>query len=92
MRHVLYFTADWCNPCKKVRPIVEELNREVSDVKFQIIDVDSEGEFARRFEVKSIPTFILIEDSVEVNRLTGAQTKEKLLEMLNDEKNPKENV
>jgi len=92
VKQVYYFTADWCGPCKKVRPIVEDINRDLADVKFQIIDVDLEGEFARRFEVKSIPTFILIEDGVEANRLTGAQTREKLLEMLNDEKNPKKNV
>ena len=35
-----YFTADWCAPCKKVRPIVEEINKD-SMVKFKIIDVDS---------------------------------------------------
>ena len=75
MKQVYYFTADWCGPCKKVRPIVEELSRDQSDVKFQIIDVDSEGELARRFEVKSIPTFILIEDGNQINRITGAQTK-----------------
>lgn len=75
MKQVYYFTADWCGPCKKVRPIVEELSRDQSEVKFQIIDVDSEGEFARNFEVKSIPTFILIEDGKQINRITGAQTK-----------------
>ena len=75
MKQVYYFTADWCGPCKKVRPIVDELSRDQSDVKFQIIDVDSEGELARRFEVKSIPTFILIEDGNQINRITGAQTK-----------------
>ena len=78
MKQVYYFTADWCGPCKKVRPIVEELSRDQSEVKFQIIDVDSEGELTRRFEVKSIPTFILIEDGKEVNRVTGAQTKNDL--------------
>lgn len=78
MKQVYYFTADWCGPCKKVRPIVEELNRDQSEVKFQIIDVDSEGELARTFEVKSIPTFILIEDGQEVNRFTGAKTKKDL--------------
>ncbi len=78
MKQVYYFTADWCGPCKKVRPIVEELNRDQSDVKFQIIDVDSAGELARKFEVKSIPTFILIEDGQEVNRFTGAKTKKDL--------------
>jgi thioredoxin len=78
VKQVYYFTADWCGPCKKVRPIVEELSRDQSEVKFQIIDVDSEGELTRRFEVKSIPTFILIEDGKEVNRVTGAQTKNDL--------------
>jgi thioredoxin len=90
--HILYFTADWCGPCKKVRPIVEELNRDQSYAKFQVIDVDSEQELARKFEVKSIPTFIFIRDGIEINRLTGAQTREKLLEMLKDEKISQENV
>lgn len=92
MSHILYFTADWCGPCKKVRPIVEELNRDQSYAKFQVIDVDSEQELARKFEVKSIPTFIFIRDGIEINRLTGAQTREKLLEMLKDEKISQENV
>ncbi len=78
MKQVYYFTADWCGPCKKVRPIVEELSRDQSEVKFQIIDVDSEGELARRFEVRSIPTFILIENGQEVNRFTGAKTRKDL--------------
>ena len=43
MSHVLYFTADWCNPCKKVKPVVEEMNKD-SITKFQMIDVDSEME------------------------------------------------
>jgi thioredoxin 1 len=77
MKIVFYFTADWCNPCKKVKPIVEEINRD-SIVKFQIIDVDSETELVKRFEIRSVPTFILIEDNEEVNRITGAQTKEQL--------------
>jgi thioredoxin len=92
MSHVLYFTADWCGPCKKVRPVVEELNRDQSYAKFQVIDVDSEQELARKFEVKSIPTFIFIRDGIEINRLTGAQTREKLLETLKDEKISEENV
>lgn len=78
MTHIFYFTADWCGPCKKVRPIVEELNRDQAEPKFQIIDVDSEGELARKFEVRSIPTFIKIEDGKEVARVTGAQTKKDL--------------
>lgn len=78
MNHIFYFTADWCNPCKKTKPIVEELNRESTDVRFQIIDVDIEGELARKFEVRSVPTFIVIQDGQEIKRTTGAQTREQL--------------
>lgn len=86
MSHILYFTADWCNPCKKVRPIVEELNRD-SITKFQLVDVDSEMELAKRFEIRSVPTFVLIKDGKEVKRTTGAQTREQLEAFINDEKN-----
>jgi len=77
-----YFTADWCAPCERVRPIVEEINRD-SIFKFKIIDVDSEMELVKAFEIKSVPTFIIIKDSEIIIRVTGSQTKDSLLEMLN---------
>ena len=84
MKHILYFTADWCNPCKRVKPIVEELNRD-SAVKFQFIDVDQETEMTKAMNVRSVPTFIVIEDGSEVKRATGAQTKEQLQELMSNE-------
>jgi thioredoxin 1 len=77
-----YFTADWCGPCKKVRPIVEEINKD-SSVKFKVVDVDSEMELVRAFEIKSVPTFIIIKDGEIINRASGSQTREDLMEMLN---------
>ncbi len=87
MKHILYFTADWCNPCKKTRPIVEELNREQIMAKFFIIDVDVEFEMAQDFEVRSIPTFVLIKNNKEIHRVTGAQTRQQLEELIAYEKN-----
>ena len=75
---VLYFTADWCNPCKRTRPIVDELNRDSGDVKFQIIDVYLELEMAKSFNVSSIPTFVVMRNGSESYRATGAQTREQL--------------
>ena len=85
MKTIFYFTADWCSPCKRVKPIVEELNREQSDANFQIIDADIETELVKRFEVRSVPTFILIENGIEVNRITGAQTRESLVGFIHGE-------
>ena len=83
MKTVFYFTADWCNPCKRVKPIVEELNREQTEANFQIIDVDIEMELAKSFQVKSVPTFILMKDGIEINRITGAQTRDSLIGFIN---------
>ncbi len=92
MKTIYYFTADWCAPCKRTRPIVEELNREQIKAGFQIIDVDSEIQLAHKFEIKSIPTFILFDNGVEKKRAIGAQTREQLLELINYEEVAEKNV
>jgi thioredoxin 1 len=82
MRHILYFTAEWCNPCKRVRPIAEELDRD-NVIKFQFIDADDNADLCRKFEIKAVPTFVLIENGKEVRRINGAKTKEQLEEFIN---------
>ena len=84
MKHVFYFTADWCGPCKKVRPIVQELIQE--GYSFQIIDVDIEKELVKNFEITSVPTFILFENEKQLNRISGAQTKNSLELFINGKK------
>ncbi len=79
---ILYFTADWCNPCKQTKPIVEELNREQIMAKFFIIDVDSDIEMAKDFEIRSVPTFVVMKDNLEIHRTTGAKTRQQLEELI----------
>jgi thiol-disulfide isomerase/thioredoxin len=78
MSHVLYFTADWCNPCERTRPVAEDLKRE-GFIDFVFVDADIEIELLERFGVKSIPTYILLEDGLEIDRMNGARTKEEFL-------------
>ena len=82
MNMILYFTADWCGPCKQTKPIVEELNRDQIMAKFFIIDVDSEIEMAKDFEIRSVPTFVVIKNNTEIYRTTGAKTRQQLEELI----------
>jgi len=82
MKTILYFTADWCQPCKKIKPTVEDLNREYFPGIFQMIDVDIEKKMTKDFKILSVPTFILFEDGKEINRVMGSQTKKSLLEFI----------
>ena len=76
MKIVFYFTAEWCQPCKKVKPVVEEMKKE--GFQFQMVDADYEQLLVKQFKVSSIPTFILLEDGKELNRISGAQTRDQL--------------
>ena len=82
MSHVLYFTAEWCNPCARTRPVAEELKRD-GLIDFVFVDADSETELVENFGVRSIPTYILLEDGVEVKRMNGAKTRQEFLDFIN---------
>lgn len=83
MKTVYYFTADWCQPCKKTRPIVEEINREQTTAGFQIIDIDDNKDLVEIFSIRSVPTFVLFENGIEKNRIIGSQNREDLENFIN---------
>ena len=85
MKTIYYFTAEWCQPCKRTKPIVEELNRDQTTAGFQIIDVDVNPELVKNFNIQSVPTFILFNEGVEKKRVIGGQTREQLEELINYE-------
>ena len=70
------FYAEWCGPCKVTAPIIDELAKEMKDVKFVKIDVDANSELSSQYQVFSIPTFIIFEDGKTVSQFVGAQAKE----------------
>ena len=83
MSHVLYFTAEWCNPCQRTRPVAEELKRD-GVIDFLFVDADTELELLQKFGVKSIPTYILLEDGREVKSMNGAKTKQDFLDFIGE--------
>lgn len=75
MRKLLHFTADWCGPCKKIKPIVEEFILENPDIEYVAIDVDVDFQKAEEFHVLSIPTLISMDGSAMLSRWTGVADK-----------------
>lgn len=82
MTHVLYFTADWCNPCQRTRPIADELKRD-GLIDFIFVDADTEIKLLEEFGIRSVPTYVLIEDGKEVKRMNGAKTRQEFLDFVN---------
>ena len=70
------FYADWCGPCKATTPIIDELAKDLKDVKFVKVNVDENQDLAGKYSVFSIPTFMVFEAGEVKNQFVGAHSKE----------------
>lgn len=79
MIKLLDFYADWCGPCKIMAPVFEEIEKDYAGkIEFQKVDVEANEQLAGQYDIRSIPTFVLVKDGKEVDRKMGAMPKEML--------------
>lgn len=76
------FFADWCGPCQRVSPVIDEIARENPDIKVGKINVDEQPELASRFRVYTIPTLFVFKNGQVIEQAVGVQSKEHLLAMV----------
>ena len=80
MKQLFYFSAEWCQPCKTLAPIMEQISSQIS---VQKINVDYEPDVITKFGVRNIPTVILVENGQEVRRFTGVRSYEQVIQFIN---------
>lgn len=76
---VLEFTANWCTYCREVAPVVKTLQRE--GLPIRQIDADRQDDELRKYGVTGLPTFVLVVDGREVERVSGAVSESTLRRM-----------
>jgi thioredoxin 1 len=72
------FTAAWCPPCRRMKPVLAELAAERPELRFAELDVDAHQRTTISYGVLSMPTFIVFRDGQPILRLVGARSKAKL--------------
>ena len=71
------FGAPWCGPCRMMNPLLEILSTEIEIID---VDIDEFGGLGEEYCVRSVPTFVFLENGEEYNRHVGSASKELLLE------------
>lgn len=69
---VIDFTATWCGPCKRIAPVFDDLAKQFKDMAFIKVDVDKCPEISESYNIRAMPTFVVVKNMSEVNRMEGA--------------------
>ena len=77
MKTMKYFSATWCGPCKTFKPIMNEVASEGHSVQF--IDIDQQQDLTAKYNVRSVPTTVIEENGIEVDRFIGSVSKHQVL-------------
>lgn len=78
-RVLVDFYANWCGPCKMLGPVLENISNEIKVIK---VNVDENGDLARKYGVMSIPCVILFDKGEEIKRNIGFMPEAKLRDFI----------
>lgn len=82
---IIKFTAPWCQPCKTLSPILEELSNEY-DNKLNIyeVDVDEEMELSSMFKIRSVPTMLFCSKNNDKHSISGMMPKVNIISLIEE--------
>ena len=77
------FWASWCGPCRMMSPVIDKIAEEMGEkLKVCKVNVDENHELAEKYEIMTIPAFIVIKNGQEAGRTIGVQPKEDILKLI----------
>jgi thioredoxin 1 len=77
------FYSDSCIPCKRMSPLLAEIEEEYPDIKLAKINVNFENALSEKYEIQASPTLIFFKDGKETERLRGAVKKSEITDIIN---------
>lgn len=82
MKQILYFSAKWCTACQATTPIIEQMKKS-NQAQVATVDVDYDVSLVQQYNIKSVPTTIILENGNEVRRYVGTINTNQLQQLIN---------
>lgn len=83
---VVDFWATWCQPCKKLSPIIEEIAEEMGEqITVAKVDLDAQRMLGAMFQVMSIPTVMIFKNGEKVDEFQGLRPKDDIVDRINSQ-------
>jgi thioredoxin 1 len=80
---LILFSADWCGPCKILKPNLEKVKKSLSEsYDFIKVDISQVEETVKKFNIRNIPTCVLTRSGKEISRFSGVKTEEQIKNFL----------
>lgn len=76
---ILRFTASWCQPCKGLAMNLESV---ATSVPIEVVDIDIFPEVAQEYGIRGVPTLVMVDENIEVKRVSGVKTTKELQEWI----------
>lgn len=74
---LIKFSAEWCGPCKAMNNVVNKVLVKFPALEFEDIDVEDNINIAEHYNVKNLPTFVIVDNDKEIARTSGSMTQSK---------------
>jgi len=79
---IIDFWAPWCGPCQAYGPVFEKVSEQFPDIVFAKVNTEEEQELAGYFQIRSIPTTIILREGIGVFQQSGSLPEEALVDVL----------
>jgi thioredoxin 1 len=82
MKKVIRFTASWCQPCKALASILEEID---TNIPIEVVDIDAQQDIAIEYGIRGVPTLVKVDENGNITgRMVGIKAKNLVEEFIND--------
>jgi thioredoxin 1 len=79
---IIKFEASWCQPCKMLSKVINDVKDQIT-IEIEAVDIDQDNELTKQYQIRGVPTLVMVDGEKEIKRVSGVLTSANLLKFIN---------